>query len=204
MYLLFVCLIVIGYFPYGESVQDIPCVCDGHFFKVCPDLENCSLDISEDDAPKDFYSARMKPRATLKPDPFDFHDYDHPDHPAEDFEDDLAASVQDKIESNIVAKPSTASVKSPPRITYDGERVVRHRKVYVTERDDAPANPLIHQISITIPVKVTKAPSVKLSAPPPVYRMHKYKTYETVPETELIPVTTTIIKPVGVSQDQII
>lgn len=87
--------------------------------------------------------------------------------------------------------------------TGNQETIVRHRKVYVANNDGMFDMP-IHPIELTIPVKVENPAIDALPAPKPIFRMHKYTTVETKPQVEMVPVTTTIIKPVGVSKDQII
>lgn len=114
------------------------------------------------------------------------HDYGDPDHVDSPFFD----------KSNVGDSFSLDTFDDP-------ERVVRHRKVYVSERKDDD-EPIIHPLSLTIPVKVPEYSSSEIPEPKPIYRLHKYTTYENRPEIQMMPVTKTIIKPLGVSPDQII
>lgn len=109
-------------------------------------------------------------------------DSSHRDHPDHIDIDDRAGLIEDRSGLDMIE---------------------RHRKIYVSDRDDQ-FEPVIHPIEVTIPVKVRQDPVDGLPPPKPVFRMHKYTTIETKPEVQMVPVTTTIIKPVGVSKDQII
>lgn len=86
----------------------------------------------------------------------------------------------------------------------DNERIVRtHRKVYVS--DKLPEHdPIIHPIELTIPVKIRNEQDPPIPPPKPVFKMRKYTTYETKPEIQMVPITTTVIKPVGATKDQFI
>lgn len=154
-----------------------PCLCRGRFWKACP--SDCPSTVSL------IRSTTEKPpllSSLHKLDPVP-----HPDH---------------ADESDFVERP----VFTPRWPFYDDrvkDVIVRHRKVYVADKKDKVDLP-IHAIDLTIPVKVKNDPIEDLPPPKPVFRMHKYTTIETKPQVEMVPVTTTIIKPVGVSKDQII
>lgn len=80
--------------------------------------------------------------------------------------------------------------------------LTKHRKIYVASKKSE--DPVIHPISLTIPVRLVEPETVNLPPPKPLFKMRKYTTYESKPEIEMVPVTTTVIKPVGVSEDQVI
>lgn len=81
----------------------------------------------------------------------------------------------------------------------DNITIVRHRKVYVS-----PRMPDVYHIKLTVPVEMPKTSDLPVSEPKPMYEMRKYTTYKTRPETLMVPVKTTIIKPAGLTDDQII
>jgi len=122
----------------------------------------------------------------------------HPDHPNDD---------------SIFKKPELSAKKHATRVSskdiridesehglWDKDRIVRHRKVYVmAEPNDTP---LVAPIKISIPVKAPK--ELDLPPPKPVFKYRKQRIYESKPEIQMVPVTKTIIRPVGVSSDQII
>ena len=94
--------------------------------------------------------------------------------------------------------------QSPPRLVNDDREVVEwHRKVYLGDRKPQ-EDLVIHPLSITIPVKVPEYRETELPTPKPVFKMRKYVKYVNKPEVQMIPITKTIIKPVGVTSDQII
>lgn len=113
------------------------------------------------------------------------HDDSHPDHVSDEFmSPDMYNSNDNKFDSN--------------------EIVERHRKVYLSDKQLNNNQPIIHPISITIPVRLDDGMDVDLPEPKPLFKMRKYTYKETKKETEMVPITTTIIKPVGVAKEQII
>lgn len=86
----------------------------------------------------------------------------------------------------------------------DDVTVVLHRKVYLSEKETKDEGPIIHPISLTIPVRMKDDLNSNLPKPRPLYKMRKYTYTDPNPEIEMVPITTTVLKPVGVSKDQII
>lgn len=81
--------------------------------------------------------------------------------------------------------------------------VERSRKVYLTPRKkDWP--PQIHKFTVRIPITPPTYEPVSIPEPKPLYKFRKYTTYENRKEVQMVPVTKTIIKPIGISPDQII
>lgn len=81
-------------------------------------------------------------------------------------------------------------------------KVVMLRHVRV-DNPDSLDDVLIHPVRVKIPIKVNEM----LAVMPPVkhkYKMHEYTTQETKLKTEMVPVTETVIKPIGISKDQIV
>lgn len=76
--------------------------------------------------------------------------------------------------------------------------MVRHRKVYLAETTEKP--PTIHTIKLHVPI-IWDEPADK---PQQLYKMHEYTVHEPVSEVQMVPYETTIIKPAGVQNDQII
>lgn len=115
-----------------------------------------------------------------------FHDDDHPDH------------VDDIRDLDMMPYPPLLP-GDPESIE---EPIVGLRRIYVREKIEK--KPPIHTLKITIPVEPEPDNSTVISPPKPHFRLRKYSTLETKPEVEMVPVTTTIIKPVGVTKDQFI
>ena len=113
-----------------------------------------------------------------------YHDDMHPDH------------------VDIMPSFGPSSFERNPSFVSDQERIVRHRKVYVAPLQQAKSR--IETISIRIPLEIPKNSPSNIPDPKPIYKLKKYTTYENTPEIQMVPVTKTIIKPVGVSADQII
>lgn len=113
------------------------------------------------------------------------HDDLHPDHV--DGHDEMPADLANLSQDESV--PDDANKKL----------IIRHRKVYVKEEN--PIKSIIHPISLTIPLKLN-GPLVP--PPKPFFRMRKYTTYEKTPEVKMVPMKTTVIKPAGITDDQIL
>lgn len=171
----------------GCSSEDRPCYCNGKYFAKCPKSMPCPLDRS------------LKFQRRFDPKPPEFHDYEHPDHVLDDapenshpglYDDNLIRDFRDDYPRDL-------------DVVDDDERVVRHRKVYVSKRERAlQTDPVIHSLELKIPVHVDQPTT--LPPPKPLYVMRKYTSYENRPEIVEVPVTTTVIKPEGVSKDQIV
>lgn len=124
------------------------------------------------------------------------HDITHPDHVIDEM------SLSD-LEGASFKDPYLNNNNNLDRSTGTGT-VMRHRKVYLSDKQIKNAEPIIHPITIRIPVRVSKDKSLDLPEPKPVFKMRKYTYQETKPEIQMVPVKTTIIKPIGVSKEQII
>lgn len=135
------------------------------------------------------------------------HDINHPDHvdsiPIGEDAESIIEVGNKRDDFKITREPSELSPLEEDAVLIDDEKVVRHRKIYVTERP-VDAEPIIHPISLTIPVEI-KQPVHEIVPPPKrIFKLRKYTIQESEPEIEMVPVTTTVIKPAGVSDDQII
>lgn len=173
--------------------EEAACFCNGKFYQSCPPKQSGC--IIRKKPPR-------RPNAPLSPDPYEIHDSEHPDH-VELFDN---ARWKQPIGRDPRARSNAETISDNPNpsdLDALDQPVVLHRKVYVTEkRNDF--EPVIHPIDITIPVKIKDEQDPPLPPPKPVFKMRKYTSYETRPEIEMVPVTTTVIKPVGVTEDQII
>lgn len=160
--------------------EDRPCFCNGRYYAKCPRSKSCQT--------PELIGRLLRHQKQSKPEFSEFHDYGHPDHVLDDtlrsglFDDDFMSPPRDDLD-----------------VVDDDDRVVRHRKVYVAERaSSVDTDPVIHPLELKIPVRVDTSSS--LPSPKPIFKMHKYMK----PGIVQVPVTTTIIKPEGVSKDQII
>lgn len=112
------------------------------------------------------------------------HDTSHPDH------------IEDPVD-----RLSILNGQSEP--VADDEQVVWHRKIYLADKKEKP-KPIIHPVTMTIPIDIEEDPTTIIPPPKPIFKMRKYTTYESQTIKEMVPVTTTVIKPVGISEDHII
>lgn len=159
-----------------------PCVCQGQFFQSCP--ESCL-----DEQP-------IVGRSVI------LHDLEHPDHIDGEIGQNKARLIGDRrrVAQNY---PRRIGKDLKPEEALKEAPVVRHRKVYVKEYQNDKL-PVLKPFTITIPVKLNPPPAPNIPKPRHMYRLHKYTTYETKPEVQMIPVTTTVIKPAGLGRDQLI
>lgn len=118
------------------------------------------------------------------------HDESHPDHV------DVAPIFDDLSQSSLVTKHPRLPDFMQPDVPEE------HRKVYLSPRDKYESN--LKPISITVPLKIPDDDETGVPAPRHLFKYKKYTTYETKPEIQMVPVTKTILKPVGVSADQIV
>lgn len=122
------------------------------------------------------------------------HDDSHPDHV------DILPTFHAHgggLAGSLYPAESTSAIA--PEI--DRDRILRHRKVYVSKKKQI--TPIINPITITIPLKIPED-EAPLPQPKPVFKYKKFTTYETKPEIQMVPVTKTIIRPADVTPDQII
>lgn len=161
-----------------------PCICNSTFYKYCPKASDCIENNIE-------YISKMSKQpnspnqmAGLLERADEYHDDLHPDH------------------VDITPSFGPRSFSRNPDLGSDKERIVRHRKVYVAARKQE--KPRIQTLSIKIPLEIPTVDSSNIPEPKSMYKLKKYTTYENRPEIQMVPVTKTIIKPVGVSQDQFI
>lgn len=142
-------------------------------------------------------SLRFQQRPKLEPP--EFHDYEHPDHVVDDAPENLRFGLYD----NNFIRDFRDDYPRDLDVVDDDKPVVRHRKVYVSKRNEViQKDPVIHPLELIIPVHLDQPTT--LPPPKPLFKMRKYTTYENQPEIVQVPVTTTVIKPEGVSQDQIV
>mgnify|MGYP000892797535 CR=1 FL=1 len=167
-------------------------MCDGRFFQSCPGLSVCSEVHSTRNKAASRFGSEAAPRS------YDDHGADHPDHVDEN------VSSLDEVSIPRSLSPSELDSSSDEDLN-QGEgkaTIVRHRKIYVSAKE-AEEDPVVIPIKITIPVEY-KDEKTAIPPPKPLFKMRKYTTYETKPEIEMVPVSTTIIKPVGATKDQFI
>lgn len=182
-YVVFVILFLATFLIQGCISEDRPCFCNGKYYDKCPKSRGCR-------APE-LIGRQPKLQKLLTPEFSEFHDYDHPDH-----------VLDDNSRSGLIDEDFVRTPRDDLDVVDDDDRVVTHRKVYVSERNNLDIDPVIHPIQLKIPVRVDSRSA--LPPPKPIFKMRKYTTYERKPEIVEVPVTTTVIKPVGVSKDQII
>lgn len=178
------------------ALGEVACFCNGKFYQSCPPKQSgCIL-----------RKKSRRPKVLLSPDPYELlHDSEHPDH-VEMFDSvkgNWPMARNPLSDDGLMIQSNGTGANLDDIVTTDTERVVRHRKVYVSEKLNE-RDPVIHPIELTIPVKIKNEQDPPLPPPKPVFKLRKYTTYETKPEIEMVPITTTVYKPVGVSKDQII
>lgn len=188
-----------------ESPENKPCICNSTFYQLCPPSSECQENYSPDD---------RNGRPT-RPDygdlgdyPIDsedrFHDDYDPDHVSDPY--DLDPFYGPRLNPGGPYDSDPFYESSAGNLAYDNvvssDRVVTRRKVYVAPKpkNDVP----IHTVKIRVPLKLPEAVEPQLPPPKPLFKLKKYTTYESKPEIHMVPVTKTIIRPVGVSPDQII
>lgn len=165
-----------------EPQDGKPCICNSTFYRHCPKNSQCFEDIILDPLPssdEQFMNSNL---------PRGYHDDSHPDHV-----DMIPNFNRYRTGPRYMSRPSWN----------DGETILRRRKVYVTPREQE-KQPPVHAFTIRIPIVAPTVPSISIPDPPPIFKFKKYITYESKPEVQMVPVTRTIIKPVGVTPDQII
>lgn len=118
------------------------------------------------------------------------HDENHPDHV-----DDPTSLAFDSL-NPMITVPGV-----DPK--HEEDVVITHRKVYVTDKNIG-SQAVVHPIKLVIPVDVRHDPSTVIPPPKPIFKMKKFVDYDRKPVVEMVPVTTTVYKPAGISEDQYI
>jgi hypothetical protein len=212
----------------------MPCICNSTFFRQCPPAKYCieNIIVERDKSttkppPKhqrNLPGSQNRPDTSAPnpyepdgygsdpygPDPYGPypHDYYDPDHVPDWYDMPPFYEQTPAFRGDVPPYTAPARPTEPISTTYpvpDGAKedtIIRHRKVYVSPKSkgDVP----IHPIKIRIPVRMPEYVEPNLPDPKPVYKFKKYTTYESRPEIQMVPVIKTIIKPVGVTPDQII
>lgn len=194
----------------GLQQEGKPCICNSKFYKQCPPARLCM------ENRRDLLMTTVKPYILTAAGDHDVLDPDHVDPPVSfNLSPDGSTSYINpsvlKLGNGFRGLKSSSSSPSSSSLSsmanYDGKRRVKHRKVYVARRQGEmmiDQRPPIHTIKVRIPINLKDLEMFDIPEPPPLYQLRKYTSYESVPETQMVPVTKTIIKPVGLTKDQLI